>query len=127
MDSLVYKAIYRMENVYAEGYIILKNGFTECIFANDYMAIYKENNVIVADLKALTLNLLPNDMYTTSYTKYHFNMSGKELTPGKSHYFFSIIDSNTLCLDILDETVEGDFAFYLSEILLPKLREISSN
>lgn len=126
MDTIVYKAIYRMENVYAEGYIILSGVYVEGIFANDYIAIYPENSTISAELRAFTLDLVQDNIYKSSYTKYHFNMSGKELVPGKAHHFFSIINSDTLRLDILEETVEGPYAIFLSEILLPLLREISS-
>lgn len=126
MDVLVYKAIYRMDDVYAEGYIILNDSYVEGIFANDYIGIYKENNMIFAELRAFTLDKLPNNNYKHSYTTYLFNMCGKELVPGNSHNFFSIVGCDNLCLDILEETVEGNYACYLVEGLLPILREISS-
>lgn len=125
MDTIIYKAIYRLDNVYAEGYIILNDGYVEGIFANDYMAIYsKDGNTITVVLKALNIESIAP--FSTSYITYDFSLRAKELSPNGSYTFYSNINLDYLELDILEDTVEGEYAIYLVDELLPKLRMITS-
>lgn len=126
MDVLVYKATYRMDNTYAEGYIILNNNFVEGVFANDYMAIYMENNnKTIAQLRALDITILANHSYIFRYVPYEFRMCGNILVPGQTHIFFSNNSYNDLYLYISEEVVDDTYSFYLAEVLLPKIKDFS--
>ena len=125
-DSLIYEATYRMENVFAEGYIILSD-YVEGIFAKDYMAIYeKDSNSIAMSLQTLSFERLvfPLSILVPFYVNYQFSMIGNMLYPGKKHVFFSSnnIDDD-LYLNISVDIVQGEEA----DDILKQLCELRSN
>lgn len=124
MDTIIYKSIYRMEGIYAEGYIILNDGYVEGIFMNDYMAIYSnDGNGIIIELYALNVeDTLAAGISVRIDDFYQFFLGEKELFPNNSFTFYSDDRSDSLELFISAETVEGEKATYLAEELLPKLR-----
>lgn len=125
MDVLIYEATYRMDNVFAKGYIILNDEYVEGIFANDYMAIYSETpGTIIITLRTLSVEVINPPWKRISYTSHDFSMTGEMLCPGHKYIFFSNINLDDLYLDISLNTVEGEMADYLVE-LLQKLRCIS--
>lgn len=128
MDVIVYKATYRFNDIYAEGYIILNGEYVEGIFAYDYMAIYDggDSNTII-DLMVLDAQSIDNNCFSLSYIPYQFAMKVNKLCPGSYYNLHTNINLDYLELYISNETVEGELAYYLVERLLPKLRMITSN
>lgn len=124
MDTIIYKSIYRMEDVYAEGYIILNDGYVEGIFTNDYMAIYSnDGNGIIIELYALNIeDTLAAGKNVRIDDFYQFFLGEKELFPNNSFTFYSEDRSDSLELFISLETIEGEKATYIEKQLLPKLR-----
>lgn len=106
-DLLIYKATYRMENIFAEGYIILSE-YVEGIFARDYMAIYHNSDSTCMSLQTLSFEtpLFPLNLLVHSYISYQFSMIGDLLYPGQIHAFFS--NKCDLYLNISADIVEGD-------------------
>lgn len=121
-NILIYEATYRMENIFAEGFIILTNEFVEGIFANDYMAIYSEiDKIITISLRTLIVKSNPLKM---NYIYYQFSAPGELLCPGEKYVFFSNINLDDLHLSISENTVEGEKADSILKQLF-ELREIS--
>ena len=129
-NVLIYKATYRMENIFAEGFIILTNEYVEGIFANDYMAIYSENDeIITVSLQTLVVEVvkLPTAMFSAfkmNYISHQFSTACKVLCPGEDYVFFSNIGLDDLYLSISADTVEGEESNDILQQLV-KLRYIS--
>lgn len=111
-----------MNNVFAEGYIIITNQYVEGIFANDYMAIYFEkDNIITVSLQALTFKVLKFPTIKMNYISYKFSCPGKLLYPGEEYIFFSNVNFDDLHLSISENIVQ-DKESILEQLF--KLREI---
>ncbi len=124
-NVLIYEATYRMENVFAEGFIILTSKYVEGIFANDYMAIYSENDkIITLSLRTLAVEIVKFPLFKMNYISHQFSATGEVLCPGEEYIFFSNINLDDLYLSISENTVEGEKADSILEQLL-KLRQIS--
>ena len=111
-DPLIYEATYRMENIFAEGYIILSD-YVEGIFARDYMAIYyKDSDSISMSLQTLSLEtpLFPLNFILQFYINHKFFMTGNMLYPGQKHVFFSSNNLDDLYLSISSDIVQGEKA-----------------
>lgn len=126
MDNvLIYEATYRMENVFAEGFIILTNEYVEGIFANDYMAIYSEiNKIITVTLRTLIVEVVKYPIFKMNYISHQFSTTGELLCPGEKYVFFSNINLDDLHLSISENTVEGEKADSILKQLL-ELRQTS--
>ncbi len=124
-NVLIYEATYRMQNVFAEGFIILTSQYFEGIFANDYMAIYSEvNKIITVTLRTLVFELAQYPIFKMNYISHQFSATGDFLCPGEEYVFFSTINLDDLNLSISENTVEGEKADSILKQLL-KLRETS--
>lgn len=124
-NVLIYKATYRMENVFAEGFIILTSKYVEGIFATDYMAIYSEiDKIITVSLRTLEVEVINFPAIKMNYINHQFSATGELLCPGKEYTFFSNINLDDLFLNISTDIVEGEEA---NSILtqLEKLRKVS--
>ncbi len=124
-NVLIYEATYRMENVFAEGFIILTNEYVEGIFANDYMAIYSAHDKIInISLKTLIIEVINFPLFKMGYISHQFSAVEELLSPGKEYVFFSNSTLDDLYLDISENTVEGEEVNDILEQLF-RLREIS--
>lgn len=98
----VYKALYRTDWIYAEGFIVFYDDKTvEGLFASDYMYIYEYNRNIVVFLKTLSF-YRQNGLRMKEINLYEFFSHKQDLIPFNTYLFFN--SSNfELSLEIKEE------------------------
>lgn len=108
----VYKAIYRTETIYAEGYIVqYDDNSIEGIFASDYMYIYEYDNNFVCFLKELSYyaeNGIP--MYDLKFREFY---ASKQIIRSYETYLFFNNSGGGLSLEINEEIVDLEHAKFV--------------
>lgn len=85
----VYKALYKTEWIYSDGYVIVYPDNTlEGVFALDYMYIYNDNNKHTAFLKTLSFYVF-NGMLMYDLKNYEFYSLYKQIFYPFNSYLFS--------------------------------------
>lgn len=101
----VYNAIYRTNNIYAEGYIaIYDDNSIEGIFALDYMHIYEYDKHSYCFIKTASY-YTQNQVVMEVPELYVFYSSKQIFYPSRTYFFFNDL-SNTLSLEINEEITD---------------------
>ncbi len=102
-----YKSIYRTDNIYAEGSIVMYDNKTiEGRFALDYMHIYEYDNHSFCFLKTLSY-YTQNKVLMQEVKPYEFYSSKQIFCPFETYFFFDN-SSNVLSLEINEEITDSD-------------------
>lgn len=105
----VYKAIYRTETIYAEGYIVqYDDNSIEGIFASDYMYIYEYDNNFVCFIKELSYYIENGIlMYHLKFREFY---ASKQIFSPPGKYFFFNHSDDVLSLEINEEITDPEDA-----------------
>lgn len=101
----VYKAKYRTDTIYAEGYIAMYDNKTiEGIFALDYMHIYEYSNNSFCFLKTVSY-FTQNKLLMREVKPYEFYASKQIFNPPGKYFFFNGSNKD-LSLEINEEITD---------------------
>ena len=96
----VFNAIYKTDDVYAQGYIIFSDSYSEIegLFALDYIFIYNDNKNTLLNLKSCFWD------HGLKYNFDEFSSSPVQIAHNTSYFFFNNSNSG-LYLEIKDEVL----------------------
>ncbi|MCI8362216.1 MAG: hypothetical protein HFJ41_03645 [Clostridia bacterium] len=103
----VYRAIYRTDTIYAEGYIVMYDDITmEGVFALDYIYIYEYGNNSFCFLKTLSY-FTQDQLLMRAIKPYEFYASKQIFSPPGKYFFFNNSD-DVLSLEINEEITDPE-------------------